>query len=186
MKSVNWGQAMTVGANLGVLAGLLLVAVQINQHSASVRNAAYQEWVAANMELNMATADPYLATAVARGTGRSADIPDNDSYLAFAMWHQSFYQMAQTTNYLYEQGDLDEELWEVEMDRAAVHLGLPGVREWWDAGPRVGRIGEGSAERLVEQMGQCMYFGSLARTDIDNHLALVVHQVFGDLLDQYA
>ncbi len=136
MKSARWSQAITVGANLGVLAGLLLVAVQISQHSASVRNAAYQEWVAANVELNMATADPYLASAIAQGTGRSADIPDNDSYMAFAMWHQSFYQMAQTTNYLYEQGDLDEELWKVEMDRAAVHLGLPGVREWWDAGAK--------------------------------------------------
>ncbi len=58
------------------------------------------------------------------------------------MWHQSFYQMAQATDYLYTQGDLDPQLWEVEMDRAAVHLELPGVREWWDAGAKTQLVPE--------------------------------------------
>ncbi len=135
MKSATGSQWISVGANLGVLAGLILVAVQINQHASGVQSAAYQEWVAVNMELNMATSDPLLSTAMARGTGRSADLSE-ESFMAFAMWHQSFYQMAQATDYLYKQGDLDRQLWDVEMDRAAVHLELPGVREWWDAGAK--------------------------------------------------
>lgn len=135
MASRRWSEWASVGANLGVLVGLILVAVQINQHTRSVRSAAYQQWVAANMELNASTAEPQLSAAIAHGTLSSADLSP-ESVIAFAMWHQSFYQMAQATDYLYGQGDIDRQLWEVEMDRAAVHLELPGVREWWDAGAR--------------------------------------------------
>ena len=44
--------------------------------------------------------------------------------------------MAQSTHYLYLQGSIDKELWEAEMDRAALVLSSPGVRQWWDAGGR--------------------------------------------------
>jgi hypothetical protein len=46
------------------------------------------------------------------------------------------FQMAQSTDYLYREGSLDRELWELEMDRAAGILSIHGVRQWWDAGGR--------------------------------------------------
>ncbi len=57
-KLANWLQSV---GNLGILAGLVLVAVEINQNTASVQGSAYQQWVAANMELNMAATDPTLS-----------------------------------------------------------------------------------------------------------------------------
>ena len=50
------------------------------------------------------------------------------------MWHLSLMQMAQTTDYLYQAGSLDRDLWESEINRAAGILAAPGVRQWWDAG----------------------------------------------------
>jgi hypothetical protein len=57
-----------------------------------------------------------------------------ESFLEFAMWYASFFQMVQATDYLYRQGSLDRSLWETEVGRAAMLLSLPGVRQLWDAG----------------------------------------------------
>ena len=65
-KLANWLQIV---ANLGILAGLIMVAVQINQNTASVKGSAYQAWVAANMELNMSFAE---AEAISQGDLDSA------------------------------------------------------------------------------------------------------------------
>ena len=50
------------------------------------------------------------------------------------MLHMSMLQMAQSTHYLYLQGSLDKELWQSEMDRAALIISQAGVRQWWEAG----------------------------------------------------
>ncbi len=53
MNSEKLGNWLQIVGNLGILAGLILVAVEINQNTASVQGSAYQDWVAANLELNM-------------------------------------------------------------------------------------------------------------------------------------
>ncbi len=57
-KLANWLQIV---GNLGILAGLVLVAVEINQNTATIQGSAYQDWVAANLELNMAANEPTLS-----------------------------------------------------------------------------------------------------------------------------
>jgi len=129
-KLANWLQ---IGGNLGILAGLVLVAVEINQNTASVQGSAYQQWVAANMELNMAATDPTLSHLFVLGNADSANL-SNESFVSFAMWNLGLMQMAQATDYLYRTGSLDRDLWETEINRAAGILAFPGVRQWWDAG----------------------------------------------------
>jgi hypothetical protein len=119
--------------NLAILAGLILVAIEINQNTASIQGAAYQEWVAANMELNMAATEPTLSHLFVLGNADSKNL-SNESYVAFAMWNLGLMQMAQATDYMYRSGSLDRELWEAEINRAAGILDAPGVRQWWDAG----------------------------------------------------
>ncbi len=129
-KLANWLQIV---GNLGILAGLVLVAVEINQNTASVQGSAYQQWVAANMELNMAATDPTLSHLFVLGNADSANL-SNESFVSFAMWNLGLMQMAQATDYLYRTGSLDRDLWETEINRAAGILTMPGVRQWWDAG----------------------------------------------------
>ena len=126
-KLANWLQIV---GNLGILAGLIMVAVQINQNTASVKGSAYQAWVAANMELNMSFAG---AEAISQGALDSANLTD-ESQAAFAMWNMSLMQMVQATDYLYRTGTLDKNLRDKEVHRAASHLEYPGVRQWWDTG----------------------------------------------------
>jgi hypothetical protein len=124
---------ISIVANVGVLAGLILVAVQIRQSSTMLQGSSYQTWLGANVELNNALTQMDRGGRFADGNLDSREL-DEDSFMAFAMWNYSFFQMVQATNYMYEQGALDRTLWEAEIQRAAGFLTLPGVRELWDAG----------------------------------------------------
>ena len=122
-------------ANLAVVAGIIFLAIELNQNTKQLQLQSYQSWVAANMEINAATTNLEMAGITARGHADSANLTE-DTYVAYAMHHMSMLQMAQSTHYLYLQGAIDEELWKTEMSRAAVILSFRGVRQWWDAGGR--------------------------------------------------
>jgi hypothetical protein len=100
-----------------------------------LKQQSFQTWVAANMDLNMATLDPGRAEMFTRGFTDAADLTE-DSWIAFAYWNIGFMQMAQAIDRMYRSGSLEHDLWESEIDRARLILGLPGVRQWWDAGGR--------------------------------------------------
>jgi len=126
---------ITVGANLAVLAGLIFVAIQVRQSTRSIRAAAYQTWVASASQWNMGIAsDKELAAAIAQGhvdPGKLTDV----SQMQYAMSMLALMQMIQST-YYYLDGSIDSSLWEIERQRAALHLTTPGVRQWWDAGAK--------------------------------------------------
>jgi len=131
-KANHW---LVLVANIAVIAGIVFLAVELRQNTKQLELQSYQSWVAANMELNIAISDPLLSAIVSRGHPDSANLT-SESAIAYAMFHMSMLQMAQSMNYLYLEGSLDKELWESEMDRAAGILSIPGVRQWWDAGGR--------------------------------------------------
>lgn len=131
----NANRWLTVITNIAVIAGIVFLAVELRQNTRQLETQSYQSWVAANMEINTAIADPELSAIVARGHPDSRNLT-RDSFIAYAMFHMSMLQMSQSTHYLYLQGSLDRELWEAEMYRAAAIIAIPGVRQWWDAGGR--------------------------------------------------
>lgn len=124
---------ISIGANVGVLVGLVLVAIQVKQSTAALHGSSYQMWVASNMELNAAAAQLDVSTTLSRGWMDSRGLSP-ETFIQFAYWNFSVMQMAQATDYLYRRGALDESLWKTEMQRAALFLSAPGVRQWWDAG----------------------------------------------------
>ena len=123
---------ISVTANLGVLAGLLLVAIQIRQSTSALQASAYETWLSANVELN-STAPQIDSRVFLAGNMDSRNL-DEESYTHFAMFYYSFFQAVQATDFLYRKGSLDRELWKTELGRAAVLLSLPGVRQLWDGG----------------------------------------------------
>ena len=131
-KTNRW---LTLIGNFAVIAGIFFLAIEIRQNTQQIQVQSYQAWNAANTAMNMTIADPSLSAIVSAGHADSTGL-SRDTYIAYAMFHLSMLQMAQSANYLYLQGALDEELWQAEMHRAAGILSLPGVRQWWDAGGR--------------------------------------------------
>ena len=128
----NYGEF--VGA-IAIVITLIYLAVQLKQNTNSVKAAAYQDWVASNLGINMAMSNPAQSQIVAAGNMDSSNLT-GDTWVAFAMMHIAMMQMGQSTDYLYRSGSLDRELWEAEMNRLAGVLSAPGVRQWWDHGGR--------------------------------------------------
>ena len=131
IESLN--QWLTLMANIGVLSGIVFLAVELQQNTHQLKLQSYQAWQAVNSEINMAITDPELSAIVSSGHKGSTKLT-KDNYIAYAMYHMSLMQMAQSTHYLYLQGAIDEELWRAEINRAALIVSLGGVRQWWDAG----------------------------------------------------
>ena len=118
---------------VAIVASLIFLAIEMRTNTSSVRAAAYQTWVSVNSDLN--GIDEQLSEALAAGFYDSANLT-TDNYMQFALWHYTIFQMTQSTDYMYKLGAVDQSLWEREINRAAGHLDLPGVRQWWDAGAR--------------------------------------------------
>ena len=133
MKKLDLGQTIQILANAGVIAGIIFLAIEIRQNNAQLSLQSYQSWAAANMELNMAVLDPSLSSIFDVANADSTKLT-KENYVTYAMWQLSLMQMAQTTDYLYQAGSLDRDLWESEINRAAGILALPAVRQWWEAG----------------------------------------------------
>ena len=133
---MNWeaiGASAEVFGVVTILVSLIYVAIQIRQNNEQQRLQSYQSWVAANMELNMALLDQSLTEIFDVGNTNPAKL-SKDNFVPYGMWNTGLMQMAQATDYLYRAGSLDHELWESELNRAALCLSLPGPRQWWDAG----------------------------------------------------
>lgn len=135
MKLDKSNQWLALLANIGVVAGIIFLAFELQQNNKQLELQSYQSWVAANLEINAALTDPALSEIMALGHLNSTNL-SNESFIAYAMLNMSVIQMAQSTDYLYRAGSLDKELWEAEMNRAAGILAFPGVRQWWEAGGR--------------------------------------------------
>lgn len=131
MEKVNsW---IAIGANLGVIAGIVFLVIEVHQNNEQLEIQSYQSWVASNLQLNIAATNPELSAILIKGN-LSPGYLSQDTFVSFAMWNMGIMQMAQTTDYLYRSGSMDKNLWEAEISRAAGFLSLPGVRQWWDAG----------------------------------------------------
>jgi hypothetical protein len=126
---------LTLGANFGVLIGIVFLAIEVRQNNDELNLQSYQTWVAANVELSMAALDPPRSESFARGFGDSSNLSE-ETWVAFAYWNIGLMQIAQAIDYLYREGSLDRSLWESEIQRAAYMLALPGVQQWWEAGGR--------------------------------------------------
>lgn len=120
---------------IAVVGTLIYLARQVKQNTASVQANGYQTWVSSNLQLNLATMSQRFSETAGKGIYDSKAL-ESDTFFMFALWNHSVFQMIQATDYMYRLGAIDEALWESEISRAAIHLGLPGVRQWWDAGGR--------------------------------------------------
>jgi hypothetical protein len=133
----NYGEFL--GA-VAVLVTLVYLSIQVRHgkeateaNTKSLNLQAYQAWQAANLQINMAMSNPAQSEIVTRGGLDSSNLT-SETWGSFGFMYLSLFQMAQSADYLYRAGLLDQELWDAEMNRAAAFLRIAGVRQWWDAG----------------------------------------------------
>lgn len=113
MKKVDMGQWIGVIANLGVIAGIVLLAYELHQNSEAVSLQAAQAYVALSQELDFRLAEDSALTAALLAPPESRSEVETFQYERFLFgtlrtWENGYY--------LNQRGALDDELWSGQIE----------------------------------------------------------------------
>ncbi len=131
MKKINLGQSVQILANVGVLAGLLLLAFELSQNrdmmKAQTRNEITQSttWL-----LTLAIDNGSFQNTMLRG--REGEELSKDEQWQFERYHNAWFRSWENAHYQYRNGLYDEIEFSKQMDTWAASLAEnPGVTSYW-------------------------------------------------------
>ncbi len=132
MKKIDLGQTIAILANLGVIASLIFVGVQVQQGALATRSATVLQLKDSWVQLNLASATSVeLAEAF-----RSVDTQGwNDAdYIAknlVASFYRALFHNWSNAYYQYQNGTLEEEQWASHFREAEASVQNPAIRQVW-------------------------------------------------------
>lgn len=119
-------------AAIATIATLAYLALQIRQNTSAIKSTAHQAVTDSFNNVNMALGkDPALARIVRIGSFRTAELTEDERTQYFYVL-LSFFRVFETHFYQSRMGAAEVGLFGSEIDWM---LGVPGVREWWEATP---------------------------------------------------
>lgn len=137
MLSENASRWLSIGANLAILAGLVLVAVELNQNSRLTRTALIAEGSALENQIWTPLATELPGEVIAK----AVECPEKLTYADFLALDGFYYTSFNDVYREYElkrEGLFTEEEWKAEVEAYAYwFLGNDFGRAWWD---EVGRF----------------------------------------------
>ena len=119
----------TLSANIGVIAGLILVAVQINQNTQIAKAQITNDYYLADMELELAMMGDDPITSWTKAVYTPSDLTKEDAAVIDRYFNYGFVQI-QRLQKMQELGLADDE-WENRLEYLSWHLGNEIGRRWW-------------------------------------------------------
>lgn len=116
-------------ANLGVIAGLILVAVQIRQNTEITRAQVANDWFMADMQLELTMMGENPATAWTKAVFSPDDLNRDDAAVLDRYFNFGLVQV-QRLERMHELGLADEQ-WTERIGYLRWHLGNEVGRRWW-------------------------------------------------------
>jgi len=137
MKKIDLGHAVTILANLGVLAGIIFLAFEINQNTATMRTAAYQSRTDAVVDLyGLVAESEVLSSALAKmrwsrdfcnpDPSLIDDLTEQEEVVLVSFLRAQFFRLDNAT-FQYEEGTLDPDYYE----RATLSV-YAQYLPWWE------------------------------------------------------
>ena len=128
---------LTLTANVGVIVGLIFLALEIRQNTEVARSAVDLEITALGTDFHMRVAEnPALARAYYIGL-RDPDSLTEDERMQLHYLIPSVFLLMEGAHKQYIRGFLPEEGWKPYEGLISYLLGNPLVREWWTNGSTV-------------------------------------------------
>lgn len=134
MKKIDIGQAVTILANFGVIAGIVFLAFELQQNTQAVRLASAQSYLTggSSLDLQIAT-DSEFAGLLIRGDDTEPLGPTEE--LRLDRWNYAVFRQWETAHYLHKIGALEDELWVAyRQEVRKVLLRSAGMRRYWSDG----------------------------------------------------
>ena len=127
MKRFNLGQAITILANVGVIAGIVFLGVELRQNTTASRLEAASTHLAGSYELDLLLAtDEDLSELLLTPEGERSEV-EQFQYERFAF---SVLRSWETSYFLYRQSALDQEFWDAQAELIEGLLTGPFEQYW--------------------------------------------------------
>ncbi len=132
MKKIDLGQTIAILANLGVVASLIFVGVQVQQGAIATRSATVLQLKDSWVQLNLAAATSVeLAEAFRSVEMQGWDDADYVSKELVGGFYRTLIHIWSNAYYQYRNGTLEEEQWASHLREAEETVRAPGMRELW-------------------------------------------------------
>jgi hypothetical protein len=132
MKKIDLGQTIAILANLGVIASLIFVGVQVQQGATATRSATVLQIKDAWVQLNLAAATSVELADATQAIAEQGwnDATNRDRTLVTAFYRTLFHNWS-NAYYQYQNDTLDENQWGAFVREARVSLENPNIRRVW-------------------------------------------------------
>lgn len=130
MKKFDLSQIISVLANVGVLAGLLLVAIQISQSTDIAKAQLENDYYLADMQLELAMMGDSPATSWVKAVYAPNELTQQDAAILDRYFNFGLVQ-ANRLRQMQRLGLAEDKLLADQVDYLAWHLGNEAGRRWW-------------------------------------------------------
>jgi hypothetical protein len=132
MKKIDFGQKITILANIGVIASLIFVGVQIRQEAAATRSATVLQLKDSWVQLNLVQATSVeLADAFESVEERGWSGASYQDQIFLEGFFRTLLHNWSNAYYQYQNGTLDETQWGAYLREARWNAASPMVRQIW-------------------------------------------------------
>ena len=152
MKKIDLGHTLGILANIGVIAGIIFLGIEIQQNTRSLEMSAYQELIGQINEFGSRNLDNPRIVLLARSGRASADLSADESIEVQAFFFL-LTRHGDLAYYQYERGALSLERFESSLGPLSSFLCEQLYREFWK---RESSIFVASFRQYIEtRIGQC-------------------------------
>jgi hypothetical protein len=132
----DWGAIGELVGGAAVIVTLIYLAMQLRQNTASVQSASLHAWNDAIADCIMPVCESKdLSDVITRGIQDSKNLSE-ETWVQFILWHQQLLYTVQCTWLAHKKGNIEQLVYEQEIERAVSVLKWPESKQWWDAGGR--------------------------------------------------
>lgn len=148
MDTNNVNRWLTLAANVGVLGGLILVALQINQSTEIAKAQLANDYFLADMQIELAMMGDSPAKSWIKAVYSPDDLNQEDAAIVDRYFNFGLIQILRLQK-MYELGLADED-WEIRIAYLDWHLGNEVGRRWWS------HTKEGFPEQFVRMIDDAL------------------------------
>ena len=131
MKKIDVGQIVQVLANIGVIAGLAFLAVEIRNQTSSIQSASVQAVTNASAEaLRELASDADLSRIKRKGDADIKALDDDEAYRYF-LFYRIYWLRFQNNYFQRDIGVLSAGVWDTYARIVCRDIGEPGIRATW-------------------------------------------------------
>lgn len=135
---MHWEAIGAVGEVLGAIAviiTLFYLSYQLKQNTRQMESGGYTAWANGMYNaLSLSLNQPHMNQILYDGWQQGE--VNQDTWMPFIMWHQQYLYHLEAVWQMYKRGALDQEIFELEINRAVAVLSHGPVRQWWEVGGR--------------------------------------------------